>query len=445
MKKINPVTEVESDIAETSIDDISSIVSKSQVAQKIWGQISLEERISKLEEYVDLLRKNEDRLIETLAEDVGKPLSRGRIEASRAADEAGSYCEKGKVWLENEEVEGGYVTFDPLGVVAVISPWNFPALVPLRGIMPALVAGNSVVFKPSEYAPLSGILLVELFNQVSGVPENLLQIVIGEKDHGRALVSSEIDMVAFTGSTVAGKDIMKSCAERLTKVQLELGGMDAAIVLNDADIEKTTKGVLARSCSNTGQVCCNIKRVYVEEGIYQEFVDQIVKQSEEITFGDPEEDPAMGPLVAKFQFDKIVSIVDDARDKGATIHSGGETPERKGYFYPSTVLTDVTEEMRILSEEPFGPLLPIIPVSSAEEGISKANDSRYGLTGSIWTEDLERGRELAEQLEVGVAKVNSHGPGPFGTPWGGAKESGIGRMHTKEGLREYTSIKTVQI
>ncbi|MEZ4755083.1 MAG: aldehyde dehydrogenase family protein [Bdellovibrionota bacterium] len=355
------------------------------------------------------------------------------------------FTENAPEWLATEKVNGENIEFSPLGVVAVISPWNYPTYVSLNCIVPALLAGNTVVYKPSEYAASTGIFLASLFQELNNFPEDALQLVVGAKEHGKELVKQDVQMVSLVGSTAAGKHVMEQCAKDLKKVLLELGGMDAAIVLSDVDIPKAAETIVKRNCDNTGQICCAIKRVYVEEEIYDKFITAAVEASKNISYGSPDQDVHMGPLVAKFQRDKIESIVADAKEKGANILTGGKAPAQKGYYYPSTVVTNVKSDMRIMTEEPFGPLLPIIPVKNWEEGVTEANNSNYGLTGSVWTKDLAKGRKIASKLDVGIAAVNAHGGGGFGLPWGGAKQSGIGRNGWKGGMREFTNIKTVHV
>lgn len=443
MRVVNPATEEAEEIQETPIEHIPDMVKKAQIAQKNWGQMPLQERVSLVKAIVQQLQEKKDQFAAVITQDMGKP----RVSAEREIDttvwHAMATCDKATEWLAPEPLENGETVFDPLGVVAVISPWNFPVFVPELQVIPALLTGNAVVFKPSEYSLRSGKLFGELFE--NALPQHVLQTVIGGKEHGKALVKTDVEMVAFTGSSRAGKDIMRNSADRLHTIQLELGGLGAAIVLEDVDVQNVARLLVQRNCGNSGQICDTVKRVYVQQSIADAFIQAAVEESKKITVGNPLENNYMGPLVADFQLEKVESIIADAKEKGATIHTGGERIGEKGYYYPSTIVTNTTDDMRILTEEPFGPLLPIVPIDSWEDAVKKANGTRYGLIGSVWTKDVEKGKRIARQLEVGVAGVNAHGPGPFGSPFGGAKESGIGRGNSKEGLREFTNVKYVQV
>jgi acyl-CoA reductase-like NAD-dependent aldehyde dehydrogenase len=276
-------------------------------------------------------------------------------------------------------------------------------------------------------------------------PEGLVQLVVGGKSHGQAIVQSEVAMIALVGSTAAGKDIMKTCAADLKRVSLELGGLDSAIVLKDADIRSTAQKIVRINCTNSGQMCCSIKRVYVERQVYSKFVQEAVAESQKIRVGNPLDDVDMGPLAGPFQLQKVEAAVADAVQKGAQVLTGGRRLERRGFFFPPTIITGVTGDMELMNSEPFGPVLPIVPVDDWAEAVRLTNSTRYGLTGSIWTKDSSLARTIASQLDVGVVGLNAHGVPPLGAPWGGAMESGIGRTRSKEGLREFCNVKFVRI
>lgn len=445
MRLVNPATEETSEIEETPIQQIPSMVTASRMAQPEWAALSLQERADRLLQAVSEILKRAEDVAQCITLDMGKPIKKSQGEVHFAVSQVKFLCEHGVNWLAPEEAPSGYIQFDPLGVVGVISPWNVPVISSLFAMAPALLAGNGVVVKPSEYTLRTGIAIGEVFASIPSIPDGLVQVVVGGKSHGRALVESDVDMISFTGSAGVGKEIMRASAERVRPIILELGGLDAAIVLKDADLESTARELVRNNCHNTGQICCSVKRVFVERDVYKEFVELAAAESRRVTFGSPMEDVDMGPLVADFQRKKVEDVVRDAREKGATILTGGQSPEGPGYFYPSTVAINVTDDMKVLREEPFGPLLPIVPVENWQEGVQRANATRYGLTGSVWTNDIDLAKQVLGKLEVGVAQLNSHGVGPPGTPFGGAKESGLGRIKHQEGVRAYANTKMVKV
>ncbi|MEM8668484.1 MAG: aldehyde dehydrogenase family protein [Planctomycetota bacterium] len=443
MQVVNPANEEVAEIRDTPIDQIGEHVRRAREAQSHWSQVSLQDRVDCLTNLKQIVLDRASELARNVTLDMGKPIKKSELELRFMLMQFAYFCEHATDWLQPEPTPSGYVQFDPLGVVGVISPWNVPLIAPILAITPALLAGNGVVFKPSEYTLRTGIEIGDCFEALPGLPAGLVQVVVGGKDHGRAVVESDVDMISFTGSGKVGKEIMRVSSERVRPIILELGGLDAAIVLKDADLNTTAKELVRNNCHNTGQICCSVKRVYVERDVYDEFVEIATEESQRVTFGNPMEDVDMGPLVAEFQLAKVEQTVQDARAKGANVLTGGERPQGSGYFYPSTIVTSVADNMQILNDEPFGPLLPIVPVDDWQEGVRLANATKYGLTGSVWTNDVELAKEVMGRMEVGVASLNSHGVGPAGTPFGGAKESGLGRIKNKDGIRAYTNIKTV--
>jgi acyl-CoA reductase-like NAD-dependent aldehyde dehydrogenase len=445
MRTINPVTEESSEIVEFDAANLADLCRKVRAASVEWRQRLVKRRLESLSPLPGLLERKLEDLAQIISGEMGKPIGQARREVQVTISETKHTIDHAEEWLRREEVKDGYVEYAPLGVAAVISPWNFPLLLPLRGIVPALVAGNGVIFKPSELTPRTGLAVAELIRELPKLPADLFRCIIGGKDVGRAIVESDVDLIAFTGSTAAGKHIAQTAAGKLKRVLLELGGLDAAIVLRDANVKKAASAIVRNNASNSGQICCSVKRVYVEQPVYDEFVAEAQKVSEGLRLGDPAADPDMGPIVSRTQLERVQAFVEDARKKGARIRTGGKRAGERGYFFPSTVITDVTPEMKLLHEEPFGPVLPILPVEDWHEAVELANSSRYGLAGSVWTTDEELGARVAGELEVGVAGVNFHGGTSPGCPWGGTKESGIGRMKTKEGLREFTNVRLVRL
>ena len=426
---------------ESNIREIPKIVEKAREAYQRWRLVSLEERVKLIRRISSEIRKRRKDIAEINTKEMGKPIKAAIAESDSAADETDFYCRNAKDYLKDEPHDKNNKTvYAPLGVVAVISPWNYPVTTPISSLVPALLCGNSVILKPSEYTPKTGILLAEIFKKF--LPESVFQVIIGGKDHGETLVKSDIDLVSFTGSQTAGKSIMRNCSYKLHDMVLELGGLDAAIVLKDADVRKTAESILKANIRNSGQVCCAVKRVYVEKNVYKKFVSEISKFSKKVKLGDPLSDVDMGPLVGGFQLKKVEDFVGDALKKGAKAVSGGE--KIKGNFYPSTILIDVDHNMKIMNEEAFGPVLPIYPVCSWEEAVRFINDSKYGLTTSVWTGDLRLGEDIAKKIEVGVSWINAHGGGPLGAPWGGTKQSGIGRLSSRGGFRSFCNIQLIR-
>lgn len=443
MKLINPATEEVTEIEETSLNSIPEMCEKARLAQKIWAANSIDERIKIISNFSKLLSDNKKTLSAAITEDMGKPIASSLKEIEAVNGYVEYFCDNAKTWLANEEVESCVIAYQPKGVIGIISPWNYPLSVPNSSIVPSLIAGNAVIFKPSEHGIRIGGKIVELINSIPGIPQNLCQVIIGGKEYGKALVQSDVDMIAFTGSTAAGKHIMESSASKLHNIILELGGLDAAIVCDDADIEKSAESIVKNNAYNSGQTCCAIKRVFVDEKVYDNFVVAAKNIASDLSVGNPKEDVFMGPVVAKFQLEKIEKFVNDAITKGAKVETGGSRNEGTGFFFPPTILTQVNDDMEIMNDEPFGPILPIIPVKNWEEGIDKANSTRYGLAGSVWTEDKEKAKKVLEKIEVGVAGHNCHGVGPVGTPFGGVKQSGIGRVRSRDGMRAFCNTKVI--
>lgn len=449
MRLINPATEEITEIAETPPDAIPRQLARAQEAQQHWRARSVAERAAVLAPLADSLAAGKAEIARLIAADMGKPLASGMDEVQRSAAGVEYFCRKAPEWLAPEITDAGRdagtIEYAPLGVIGVITPWNGPVWLSMVGLLSSLLAGNGALYKPSENSLRTGIALAQHVQRLRGLPEGLVQLVAGGKEHGRAVVASAVAMVALVGSTAAGKDIMRTCAAGLKRVSLELGGLDAAIVLQDADIESAARKIVRINCANSGQICCSIKRVYVQRQAYAPFLQAAVDEAQKIRVGNPLEDVDMGPLAGAFQLEKVDAAVADAVQKGAQVLTGGRRLDRKGFFYPPTILAGVTSAMQLLHSEPFGPLLPIMPVEDWTEAVRLANATRYGLTGSIWTRDTALARTIASQLDVGVVGLNAHGVPPLGAPWGGTKESGIGRTRSKEGLREFCNVKFVRI
>jgi len=451
--EINPSTElIYKEFDETSNDDIDLIVENAK-KNKNWSKKSIEERVFIISKIIPILEEKREKLAHTMASEMGKSLKSGRHEVSIIIKRIEDYCEMIPSFIENEiifdsETEKNIVHFEPRGVVAVISPWNAPVFVPLASIIPALLTGNNVVFKPSEYSTEIGIVISEVFNELKkyGFPENSFQLVIGGKDKGKYLVENDIDMTVLIGSLRAGQQIAKSSSEKLKNFILELGGKDPAIVLEDADLDNSVIQIVKAATMYTGQVCFGVERVYCHGKIYDEFIEKCVEEMKKIKVGDPmNEETDMGPFAVKFQLEKVIEHIKDAINKGAKLIYGGKKIGEKGYFFEPTILTDVNHSMKIMKEETFGPVIPIMKFKDENEAIKLANDSDYGLTASIWTKNIKKGEEIARKIEAGTVEVNRHGLSKAGCPWGGYKLSGFGRIYSKEGIRQFMNTKHIWI
>ncbi|TPI56041.1 aldehyde dehydrogenase family protein [Mesorhizobium sp. B3-1-3] len=331
----------------------------------------------------------------------------------------------------------------PIGVVGSITPWNWPVMIACWHIIPAVRAGNTVVIKPSPLTPLSTIRLVEIINTV--LPAGVVNVVTGENSIGAALSAHpNVAKMTFTGSTETGKKIMASAVGTLKRLTLELGGNDAGIVLPDVDPKRIAEGLFWGAFINNGQTCAALKRLYVHDSIYDEVCAALADYAERIVVGDGmDEESVLGPIQNEIQFNKVRELVDDARANGGRILTGGAPMDRPGYFYPITLVADVTDGMRIVEEEQFGPTLPIIRYSDVDEVIERANRNPAGLGGSVWSSDPEKAKHYALKLECGSVWINKHGAIQPNAPFGGVKNSGIGVEFGAEGLKEFTTIQTV--
>ncbi|MED5329710.1 MAG: aldehyde dehydrogenase family protein [Planctomycetota bacterium] len=444
----NPATgEVLSKITISQTEDVHAAVAAARHAQPAWAAQGIAARIDALEKVAARFENQDllDNIAQQITAEMGKPVEQAGREAAAVAPgirRLGQACAEA---LEPEQVEEGettsLITREPLGVVAAITPWNFPLGMAKEVIVPALVAGNTVVFKPSEITPLSGEAFLRPF--VEELPAGVVQLVQGLEEAGRDLVAADIDMVGFVGSVTAGRHIMAACAPSLKRIVLELGGKDPMIVCEGADLEAAADFAVRESMRNTGQVCCSVERIYVERSVAEAFTDKVVEKAKEVTFGDGQDDVFMGPMAHKSQRDNVLSQIDDATSKGADLLYGGKAADRPGWFMLPTVITNVDESMDILREETFGPVATIRPVDNVEEAVHLANASEFGLGASVWTSDNQSGCKVASQLESGQVGVNRGLGGAGDPPWCGAKQSGFGFLGSADGYRQFTRPRTL--
>lgn len=446
----NPATEERiADVRSAAESDVEAALEAAQTAQREWGQTPAAERGALLREVATLMREHTDELAELVTREQGKPIDHARGEIEDAADLVQYMAEwdrriEGDILPGDAPRESVHLVRHPHGVVSAIIPWNFPVAVFVRKLAPALVTGNTVVAKPSEQTPLSTIRLVELIDEEIDLPDGVLNLVTGGGSVGQKLVTSNrVDMVTMTGHVETGKAIMRQAADNLTKVSLELGGKAPAIVWKDTDVEDAVQKILTARMANSGQVCTCAERVYVHSSVADEFIETFADAASEMELGDPMDDPDMGPLVSAEQLEKTTSSVERATDQGGTVRVGGTRPDGPGYWYEPTLVTDVTQEMDIVQEEVFGPVLPVISVDSAEEALEYANDSKYGLSSYVYTDDYQLAMRFAEDLDFGETYINRS----IGELWQGHhigwNQSGMGGEDGKYGLLKYTQLKTV--
>jgi len=437
-------------IPTTKPEDVEAVVQRGREAQRAWLALGFRGRKKLLSEAAIWLSEHVDEVAEELAAENGKTqVEAVLMEILGAVDFLGWFAGRAQRALKDKSVTlhilpwaRSYLSYSPIGVVGVICPWNYPLLTPIGDIAPALAAGNAVVFKPSEYSSGAGRLIERIF-KAAGLPEGVVQAVYGAGDVGAALVESSVGHISFTGSTPTGRRVGVAAAKLLKPVTLELGGKDPALVLADADIEQSVAGILWGGFSNMGQTCASVERVYVHESIYDRFRDCLVREAKKLCFR-ADAHSQFGAMNNALQAEKVNAQLADALGKGATIAHQVKSPDQ-GFLVPPTILEGVDESMAVASEETFGPLLPLFRFSTNEEAIAAANDSPFGLTASVWTQNRSRGEEIARKLHAGVVTINDHmiTPGFSEAPWGGVKESGVGRIKSEEALRGYSEVKYV--
>jgi acyl-CoA reductase-like NAD-dependent aldehyde dehydrogenase len=436
---------------------VRTLVERARAAQPAWEALGFDGRAEVMYEMRRWVVENRERVSRTISEENGKPAEEAMVtEVLYVCDTLGFWAKKGPKYLADERVRthsplliGKKVItrYKPYGVVGVIGPWNYPLVNNFGDAIPALMAGNSVVLKPSHVTPLTSMLMQEGFRAAGG-PEDAFLVATGSGGTGAELVKNA-DMIMFTGSTEVGKKILAQAADRLTPVSLELGGKDPMIVLRDADVERAANMAVQWAMSNSGQICISVERVYVEEPVYDEFVDKVVSKVKALRQGVPSEVGAVdvGAMTYASQLDVVDAHVKDAVEKGARVLTGGKRGEGPGQFYEPTVLVDVDHSMECMTEETFGPTLPIMKVRDEDEAVRLANDSRYGLDSSVFTRDVEKGERVARQLEAGATCVNDALMNYFAqeAPFAGAKESGMGARHGAAGIRKYCRTQTILV
>jgi succinate-semialdehyde dehydrogenase / glutarate-semialdehyde dehydrogenase len=447
----NPATsEVVATIPKGGKSEAVSAADAAYNAFRDWSQHSVYERSELIRKWYDLINEHKEDLAQTMTMEQGKPLKEALGEIQYANGFISWYAEEGKR-VYGEQIPATqrnkrlFVSKQPVGVVAVITPWNFPAAMITRKVAPALATGCTVVIKPANLTPLTALKMAALAEK-AGIPKGVINIVTGDsKAIGEAwLEDTRVRKLTFTGSTEVGRQLMKGSADTIKKISLELGGHAPSIVMDDCDINKAVEGVVASKFRNAGQTCVCSNRVYVHEDIAEEFTQKLVEKVSELKVGNGlEEGVDIGPLIDEGAVEKVQKHIDDAVSKGAKVVIGGKAGE--GLFFEPTVLTDVSEDMLCMTDETFGPLAPISTFKTQEEAIERANNSIYGLAAYVFTENIQKGIQICEQLEYGIVGLNDGVPSTPQAPFGGFKQSGLGREGGHHGIEEYLEVKYISV
>ena len=444
LRSINPATgEVVGEVPVTPATDVQSVVDRARAAQGAWADLGLGGRAEVLKGAAPIFAKRVQEHGELITREMGKPIKEALGEAKSLGIGLGDEIDEMVEALAPDVVEDGRVRstvyHDPLGVVGAITPWNFPMSMPSWMVLPALVAGNAVVLKPSEETPLCGQAYADVLNEV--LPDDVLCVVHGADDQGKALVQSDVDMIAFTGSREVGKHIMREASATLKRVLLELGGKDPMIVLEDADLEKAARFAALNSFRNCGQVCVSTERIFVLDSVADDFEEALAGLATAMSVGNGMDGVDVGPMVNARQRDHVLGQVEAAVAAGATVLAGADG-HHDNYVTP-TVLTGVTEEMEIGHVETFGPVACVTRVSSIDEAVDRANHTLFGLGAVVFGGDEERTAAVARRLTAGMIGVNGAASGAAGTPWVGARESGFGFHKSRDGHRQFTQTRVL--
>jgi acyl-CoA reductase-like NAD-dependent aldehyde dehydrogenase len=453
----NPATgEVLREFTCASSTEVKAAVLRAKALQPAWRDVGLRTRLEVIRRFLRILAEKKSEIAELVTREAGKPYAEAILsEVLVAVDAARFYLSDAHALLRDEPVphanillkaKKGRLVREPYGVVGIISPWNYPFSIPATESMAALVAGNAVVVKPSEFTSLVALKLEDLF-RAAGVPDGVFQVVVGDGATGAALVEADLDKLIFTGSLATGKRVAQSAAARLLPVVLELGGKDPMLVLDDADIDVASSAAVWGAFMNAGQTCLSVERCYVHRNLYEKFLAACVKKTQRLRVGNGMEAATdIGPMIHERQLETVEAHVGDAKSRGARVLAGGmRLPELGPNFYAPTILADVTHDMRIMREETFGPVLPVMPFDTDADAVRLANDSEFGLAASVWTRDKARGEAMARRIEAGTVMVNDVIAcyGISEAPHGGVKSSGLGRTHGRIGLEEMVRIKYV--
>ena len=429
--------------------DVEKSVEKARKAFEKWRELSPAKRAEFLQRAAKILRSRKEKLGRTMTLEMGKTIKESVPEVAKCAWALEYFAENGPRFLNPEaaktDASDSYLAFEPLGVIGSIMPWNFPLWQCVRFAAPSLMVGNTAVFKPSSVTPQSGLQLQEVFDS-TGVPPGTFNVVLGSSEVASYLIEANTTAISFTGSVPAGQDVAEQASSRLKKVVLELGGSDPFIVLDDADVEAASTGAVAGRFINNGQSCICAKRFFVARKIADEFLDRFTSKTKSLKVGDPlSPETDVGPLVREESLHKLDRQVKDSIKMGAKVQLGGERLKRKGFFYAPTILTEVEPAMPVMKEETFGPAAPVMIVKDDDEAVRYANNSEFGLGSSVWSRDIRRAEKVARQIAAGMVTVNNIVVSDPRMPFGGVKESGIGRELSRYGMLEFTNIKSIRL
>lgn len=450
MRIVNPATgEIIQEISEDSDESIRKKYALVKEGQPAFKSKKLADRIGYIKAFGDLLTENISDLAETLTRETGKPLAESRNEVNGARKKLQFFVSESEEYLSEHEMnkDGNTlekITYDPLGVVANISAWNYPYLVGINIFVPALICGNSVLYKPSEYALLTGLKIQEMLYK-AGVPENVFQVVVGGGTAGSTLLDLPIDAVGFTGSYATGKKIAEKMAGKFVKLVMELGGKDPLYVTDEITDIKLTAEAVAEGCFyNNGQSCCAVERVYVHEKVYEDFLKEFVNATRKLKVGDPlDEKNTQGAITRQEHIAFLENQVKDAMEKGANLLLGGKRLAGKGSFFEPTVFSEVNHKMKIMREESFGPVRGIMKVKDDAEAVALMNDTEYGLTAAVYSNNHERARRVLDQVNTGTSYINCCDRVSGYLPWSGRKHSGVGSSLSYLGLYSFCNPRAI--
>ena len=447
MPVLNPATEeVLTDCPRSSEEQLNEAVQAAKNAFSSWSQTQIQERKEIVLKIADIVEANAQELAQILTEEQGKPIGDATGEVYGMAAFCRYFASLDLPVKVIEDSDGRKVEAHrtPLGVVGAIVPWNFPLILLAFKLPPALIAGNTIVIKPAPTTPLSTLRVAELIKDVA--PPGVINVITDLNDLGAALTAHpDVRKISFTGSTATGAKVMAGAAGLLKRITLELGGNDAGIVLNDVDPKEAAPKLFNSAFQNTGQVCIAMKRLYVHEDIYDEMCDELATLANETVIGNGlEQGTKLGPLNNKMQFDKVKELIEEAKTDGKVI-AGGEVPDQAGYFIRPTIVRDIEEGSRLVDEEQFGPVLPVMKFSDEKDAVERANATQWGLGGSVWSSDLDKAYALAEKMEAGTIWINKHSELDPTIPFGGSNQSGLGKELGSEGLEEFTQLKIINM